>query len=703
MPGYAFGSFLLDYEARTLLRDGEPVALTSKAFDTLLLLVQNRGRLVHKDEFFSSVWQSLTVEEANLTQTIFCVRRILGDRPKDHRFIATVPGHGYQFVGEVVEIASANPGLLNKPSQTATESRRFRLAWPWLTGAAVAVSAVLLAVWYYESTRVPSLADQVQLTNDGESKNELVTDGVRVFYASPTQPNLSHWRTYQVSIKGGERESLPIANRDMSPLDISPDRSELLLAPSEVRESDEGWTRPVPIWFQPLGGGSPRTFGLRAHDASWSPDGSEIVYAFEKQIGIAPIDETAGRKLADLPGVASGLRWSPNGATIRFTLHHGVALKDSAIWEIPSTGGKAHPLFPDLKNQQGDGQWTPDGRYYLFSRIDGGVSHIWSLSERKPWLGGSMPGPVPLTTGPIQCFLPTPSPDGKRVLFLGMLERTLLLKYDTRSGRFESFLPGVSGAHLDFSRDAKWLTYSSYPDHALWRAAADGTHRLQISPPSMMAMLPVISPDGTRIAFVGGSPGQPFSIFIAGRDGGALERVISTEPSGLAEPAWSPDGASLILGAFDSKSSLYRFNCASRKLAALPGSEGLWSPRCSPDGRFIAALDSRARITLYDPKSCRRSTLTEMPSFNPAWAHDGQSIYFGSGERNGAWYRVRIRDRRIERVVSLAETGALPAKPSRGVPTWNYWWTGLAPNDSLLAAREAGSIELYSARWIESK
>ena len=90
MPTYTFGPFLLDSETRKLLRDGEPIALTGKTFDTLLLLVQNRGRLVNKDELLSGVWRSTTVEEANLTQTIFSVRKILGDRPKDHRFIATV-------------------------------------------------------------------------------------------------------------------------------------------------------------------------------------------------------------------------------------------------------------------------------------------------------------------------------------------------------------------------------------------------------------------------------------------------------------------------------------------------------------------------------------------------------------------------------------------------------------------------------------
>ncbi len=188
---------------------------------------------------------------------------------------------------------------------------------------------------------------------------------------------------------------------------------------------------------------------------------------------------------------------------------------------------------------------------------------------------------------------------------------------------------------------------------------------------------------------------------MVGRDGGALKTIASTEPIGLVEPAWSPDGASLVLGTFTGKSPLYRFDFANSRLAMLPGSEGLGGPRWSPDGRSIVALNSSSTLMLYDLKSHRQTKLADAISFNPAWARDGRYIYFGQGNQDAAWYRVRVRDRKLERIVSLAGAGALPSKPSRGVPTWNYCWTGLAPDGSLLTAREAGSIELYSADWVE--
>ena len=104
MPRYTFGPFSLDTEARALLREGEPIPMAGKTFDTLVVLVQNRGRLVDKEELLSRVWPGTVVEEANLSQAIFTVRKILGDSPKDPRYIATIAGRGYQFVAPVTEL-----------------------------------------------------------------------------------------------------------------------------------------------------------------------------------------------------------------------------------------------------------------------------------------------------------------------------------------------------------------------------------------------------------------------------------------------------------------------------------------------------------------------------------------------------------------------------------------------------------------------
>lgn len=98
---YEFGPFVLDTVQHVLLKEGEPVALTPKTYDTLLLLLENRGRLLFKEELMKALWPDSFVEESNLTQQVSMIRRALGESASDARYIVTVPGRGYRFAGEV--------------------------------------------------------------------------------------------------------------------------------------------------------------------------------------------------------------------------------------------------------------------------------------------------------------------------------------------------------------------------------------------------------------------------------------------------------------------------------------------------------------------------------------------------------------------------------------------------------------------------
>jgi DNA-binding winged helix-turn-helix (wHTH) protein/TolB-like protein len=98
---YEFGEFRLDRVKRLLLRDGEVVALPPKAFETLLTLIENRDRVVEKSELMDSIWPDSFVEEANLTQNVSILRKALGERAGEHRYVVTVPGRGYRFVAGV--------------------------------------------------------------------------------------------------------------------------------------------------------------------------------------------------------------------------------------------------------------------------------------------------------------------------------------------------------------------------------------------------------------------------------------------------------------------------------------------------------------------------------------------------------------------------------------------------------------------------
>lgn len=125
---YEFGHFRLLAGERLLLRDGDTVQLTPKVFDTLLALVRNSGRVVGKDELMKMIWQDSFVEEANLTQNVFILRKILGESPHDHQYIVTIPGQGYRFVAEVRETtarsAAASSGYMDssKTERSGTDA-----------------------------------------------------------------------------------------------------------------------------------------------------------------------------------------------------------------------------------------------------------------------------------------------------------------------------------------------------------------------------------------------------------------------------------------------------------------------------------------------------------------------------------------------------------------------------------------------------
>jgi len=130
---YEFDSFQLDVRRRLLMREGQPVPVTPKAFDILLALVRSGGRVLSKDEMMNTAWPDCFVEEANLAQNIFLLRRILGERKNEHKFIITIPGVGYRFAPYVVESA-ADPAQLRVAA--SVDSEQFRISVQLvLTGA----------------------------------------------------------------------------------------------------------------------------------------------------------------------------------------------------------------------------------------------------------------------------------------------------------------------------------------------------------------------------------------------------------------------------------------------------------------------------------------------------------------------------------------------------------------------------------------
>ena len=260
-----------------------------------------------------------------------------------------------------------------------------------------------------------------------------------------------------------------------------------------------------------------------------------------------------------------------------------------------------------------------------------------------------------------------------------------------KSQQFAPYMSGISAEGVAFSNDGLWVAYASIPEGNLWKSKVDGSERLQLTFPPVRAYEPRWSPNGKKIAFQGMTPGQPWKMYLISTDGGEPEEVAV----GIGDVGWSPEGTSLIFhsGMADllstSPRAIHLLDLKTRQISTVPGSEGLYSPRWSPDGRYIAALRVASEILLMlDLRTKQWTELTKIAVDFPIWSRDSKYIYFDSAENAPNLYRVRIVDKRLEKVASL--------RGIRLAPTFGGLLNGLASDDSPLVLRDVGNREIFA-------
>ena len=559
-------------------------------------------------------------------------------------------------------------------------------------GAALTLIAVLLAsalaylVWRPSAT--PRVLGSVQVTHDGRAKRPPVfSDGSRLFFMATEANGVA---LYQVSVAGGEPVALSEAFFIADLAGIAPDGSELLV------QTYEGTLPEGPLWVYPTVSGSRhRLGGVTSSDVGWSPDGHGIAYVKGRTLYLANTDGTEARQIAALPGDVSWLRWSPDGKKLRFTVADPKTNANS-IWEIKADGGDLHPLLPGWNSPPAEccGSWTPDGRYFVYQSSHGGRSDIWALREAGSFLKPGKSKPVQLTAGPLDFLGPVPSKDGKKLFVIGSQPRGELARYDAKSQQFVPYLSGLSADSVSISKDGQWVAFVSYPERSLWKMKLDGSERLQLTFPPTQAYLGRWSPDGKQIAFWAKGPTNSSTIQLISADGGNPEEIFSAS---LADPGWSADGSTLVFSDRGSPEAEKKGNFSirfmdlkTRKVSALAGSEGFYSPRWSPDGRYLAALRAGPEtLMLFDFSKQKWVELGQIGVGFPSWSSDSKYIYFDSEGEDRAFYRVRISDHRLERLISLKNLRL----------AGEFGWTGLAQDDSPLVLREVGAQEIYALDW----
>jgi serine/threonine protein kinase/Tol biopolymer transport system component len=567
-----------------------------------------------------------------------------------------------------------------------------------LLGSATLILAAVLGYLLTRPQPSPKVLAYKRITNDGNTKGDLaaasslVTDGARVYFLESSGSGVS---LAQAAASGGETAlvSTPFSNTGLA--DIAPNRSELLLFSFVGIEPED------PLWVLPVPAGSPRRLGdVMAHGATWSRDGERIVYAKGFDLYIARSDGTDSRKLVSTAGISSGPRLSPDGSVLRLTVSDPNT-HSSSLWEVSADGTHLHPLLPGWNYPPAEccGNWTPDGRYFVFQAMRDGATNIWAIPEKGAFFKKSAREPVLLTSGAMNFFAPVSSRDGKQIFVLGVEPRGELVRYDVKARQLVPYLSGMSAFGVSFSRDGAWVAYVTYPEGILWRSKVDGSERLQLTSPPMQPYMPEWSPGGKQIAFMALAPGKPWQVYLVLAEGGGLQQVTIGEQS-QGDPQWSPDGNSLafdlepFVGPSGMSCAIYLLDLRTKQVSTLAGSDGLFfSPLWSPDGRYIVAQTCDVhKSVIYDFTTGKWTDFVNLPAGYPRWSRDGKYFYSDTGGfgKEPIFYRIRMTDRKFERLFSL-----------KGVrrPFFFGTWAGLAPDDSPLLLRDISSQEIYALDW----
>jgi Tol biopolymer transport system component/DNA-binding winged helix-turn-helix (wHTH) protein len=702
-----FGVFEVNLRAGELRKGGMKIKLHGQPFAVLAMLLERPSEVVSREELQQKLWASDTYVdfEHGLNKAINKLREALGDDADNPRYIETLPRRGYRFVGSIAQPTTAQTPVTGegtkqekKASPPKTAKRK-----SWIAGA-VCLCAVIAAAFFW--LRAPSPPPRVlryrQLTTDRQQKGitpcafpgSLVTDGPRVFFSEPTAS------VAQVSSSGGDVVILTVPFSCFPFDDISPDKTELL-GTSFVNGS--AWDKP--LWSLSIATGQARRLGnLTGHNGGWSADGQKFAYATGNDI-LGPNDVYVAAKDGSNPhklvriekGYVGDIRWSPDGRVLRMTV---VDQNVCSLWEVSADGTNLHPmnLFPGQRLEACSGNWTADGRYFVFNvfRDDPIGGEIWARRESQSRFFNRTSKPMQLTTGPVIFFSPTPSPDGKQIFAIGTQPRGELVRFDLKLLKLETYLSGISAEQLDFSRDGEWVAYVTFPEAILWRSRVDGSERMQLTTPPLRAGVPSWSPDGRQIAFSGQiSPGYS-KIFVVPADGGQ-PKIVAQAQFEEGDPTWTLEGNSLIFGGsmWSAETKIFSVDLKSGGISTVPGSDHMFSPRLSPNGRFIVAMDApgKSKLFLFDQQTQKWSELAAGEGLSPdwpRWSTDSQYVYFSPTTAGRVRFvdRVGVTDHKRERVASID-------LPEGTVGIFGHW-IGLAPDGTPLLLRNQSIQEIYA-------
>jgi Tol biopolymer transport system component/DNA-binding winged helix-turn-helix (wHTH) protein len=631
----AFGRFRFDMQTVRLFdENGTLVPGPSKAFETLRALLEHRGRVISKDELMALVWPDTIVEEANLAQQVFTLRRLLGDEAGHPAFIATLPRRGYRFIGDVTEVSAP---VTAPPPEAVREAGIKVSRWRTWRVAAVAVSV----------TGAIALASRWSATSGA--------DGRAIVFDLAMPPGV-------------------VARPDLGLAGVSPDGRRLAIVAQREGEAPAIWVRELSgADVVPLRGSEGARFPF------WSPDGSALGFFQSSRLraiaggGGPPRDVCAAR------GGAGGT-WNADG-TIVFAPD-----ARSPLLAVAAAGGTPRPVTRldagrrDVSHRYPS--FLPDGRHFVFLVWSGDV-------DREGVYLGSLDGTAPVR------LLPDLSPAVWTAGHLVFVRRETLVAQEMPGTRPSGEVRVIAARVGRDPSDYVALAASASGDLVFRRGEQRtelvwfdrGGRRLGTFGPAAHWADPAIAPDGNRVAFIHrdrAAGDENLDIWI---DDGSLHMRtrVTQDPAIDVLPVWSPDGRELLFRSNRSGfSDLYRkrldtttpesllMASATRKDPTDWSRDGRWilftetpssgrreiwiadsdgrtpghpivkeraggaNGRFSPDGRYIAFESAPAGSDDVYVQAVaadgRRWRISANGGTEPAWREDGRELFFLAGD-----------------------------------------------------------------------
>jgi Tol biopolymer transport system component/DNA-binding winged helix-turn-helix (wHTH) protein len=574
---YEFGPFRLDATERLLLRDEHHIHLPPKALETLLVLVENGGHVIDKDELIKKVWPDTFVEEVNLAKNVSCLRKILG-AGQSERYIETIPKRGYRFVAGVKEVWRENVGQAMSPAENGANgslkvadgttltikdpgvedhnfSHPFKAnAFIWKVVFVVLGLTASLALWSIQRRPAAIIAlDPLKIVP------------VTSFAGNEDQAAFSIDGRQIAFVWNGEREN----NADIYVKMIGAE-TPLRLTTDPGADNNPAWSpdsryiafmRQTPassgVFLVPALGGAERKLAdvfpyrpvINGNTLGYSPDGKILVLP-DKHMQAEPFSifsvavETGDKhKITSPPPGSFGdlyPAFSPDQKLLAFVRSESIAAAD--IYLMPASGGEPQRLTFDHSSIRGL-SWTSDGREIVFaSRRRGSTYNLWKVSAAGA-------EPAQLMANERDAFSPTVSREQSRLAYTQSLTDGNIWRFVIRRLRGPSEPPVklVSSTQEDsspnFSPDGKQIAFASRRSGSfeIWVCGSDGSNPRQLTNiGGPLTGTPRWSPDGSLIAFDSWSDGNP-EIYVISAEGGKPRRLTDDRSEDIT-PSWSRDG-----------------------------------------------------------------------------------------------------------------------------------------------------------------